>query len=187
MPAPATTSTATGRPTGYTAAQIVLHWVIAALIVVQLVLGEDMGPAWRAFRRGTEASADDLFNADIHVYVGLAVLALAAIRFGIRLVDGVPLLPAQENRWMKVLAHTVHGLLYLFMFGMPLSGVAAWYFGIAPAAEVHELAKPVIIGAVVLHAAGALYQHFVLRSDMLTRMIRPERRKTHGWAGHASR
>ncbi len=175
MPATAI-STADDRPAGYTAVQIILHWVIAALIIAQLVLGEDMGPAWRAFRRGTEASAADLFNANIHVYVGLTILVLAATRLGIRLIHGVPLLPAQENRWMAVLAHTVHGLLYLVMFGMPLSGIAAWYFGIAAAAEVHELAKPVIIGAVVLHAAGALYQHFVLRSDVLTRMIRPERR-----------
>ncbi len=64
--------------------QIMLHWTIAALVVLQLLLGEDIKPAYRAFSRGTEPAAADLFNANLHVYVGLAVLLLAIWRFGIR-------------------------------------------------------------------------------------------------------
>ena len=64
-------------PSGYTTMQIVLHWTIAALVIFQLVLGEDIKPAYRAFIRGTEPAAADLSNANLHVYVGLAVLMLA--------------------------------------------------------------------------------------------------------------
>ncbi|MEO5759171.1 MAG: hypothetical protein ABIQ51_20155 [Mesorhizobium sp.] len=46
--------TVANEPTGYSATQIVLHWAIAALIVLQLLLGEDIKPAYRAFSRGTE-------------------------------------------------------------------------------------------------------------------------------------
>ena len=32
---------------GYSRWQIMLHWGVCALIVFQLIFGEDMGPAWR--------------------------------------------------------------------------------------------------------------------------------------------
>ncbi|RUZ31655.1 cytochrome b, partial [Mesorhizobium sp. M7A.F.Ca.US.003.02.1.1] len=57
------------EPAGYTGTQIVLHWAIAVLIVLQLVIGEDIKPAYRAFSRGTEPAAGDIFSANIHVYV----------------------------------------------------------------------------------------------------------------------
>jgi cytochrome b561 len=49
----------------------------------------------------------------------------------------------------------------------------AWYFGMGEIGELHEIGKPVIIVAVAVHAAGALWQHFVARTDVLRRMLRP--------------
>lgn len=80
--------TAENSPAGFTATQIILHWTIAALIVFQLVFGEDIKPAYRAFNRGNEPASGDLFNANLHVYVGVAVLVLAILRFAIRLRRG---------------------------------------------------------------------------------------------------
>lgn len=57
---------------------------------------------------------------------------------------------------------------------MPITGALAWYLGVGVAGEVHELAKPVIIIAVALHALGALWQHFVAKTDVLMRMLRPQ-------------
>ncbi len=37
---------------GYSLTQIRLHWVVAVLIVFQLIFGEDMGQAWRTVREG---------------------------------------------------------------------------------------------------------------------------------------
>lgn len=79
-----------GKPLGYNSTQIVLHWLIAALLIFQIVMGEQIVPAYRAFRKGMEASADDLLNADIHVYVGVAVLVLAILRLAIRFGRGAP-------------------------------------------------------------------------------------------------
>ena len=165
-------------PAGFTATQIILHWTIAALIVFQLVLGEDIKPAYRAFNRGNEPTSGDLFGANLHVYVGLAVLVLAIWRFAIRLRRGVPDAPVGESVLVRRIAAATHFVLYLFIFGMPVTGALAWYLGLRSMGEVHELAKPFIIVAVSLHAAAALWQHFFVKSDVLVRMLKPMPRRT---------
>jgi cytochrome b561 len=75
------------------------------------------------------------------------------------------------QRW---LATAVHLILYAAIVVMPLTGAAAWYLGIGWLGEIHEIGKPVIIIAVLLHAAGALWQHFVQKSDVLVRMLKPK-------------
>jgi cytochrome b561 len=169
--------TVADEPTGYSATQIVLHWAIAALIVLQLLLGEDIKPAYRAFSRATEPAAGDIFNANIHVYVGLTVLVLAVWRLAIRLQRGVPAAPAEESVALKRIATATHLVLYLFIFGMPITGALAWYFSLGAMGDIHELAKPVIIVVVSLHAAAALWQHFYVKSGVLIRMLRPAARR----------
>lgn len=161
------------HPTGYTTAQIVLHWVIAALVIFQLVFGEDIVPAFRAFRQGTEPQADALVSANLHVYVGLAVLVLAVLRLALRMRYGAPPLPADENIALQYIAKLAHVVLYAAIFLMPLTGALAWYLGLGNIGEVHEIGKPVIIVVVAVHAAGALWQHFVARTDVLSRMLKP--------------
>jgi cytochrome b561 len=164
------------RPTGYTTAQITLHWIIAALVIFQLLLGDFIQPAYHAYRRGAEVTAANALWADIHVYVGLAVLVLAVLRLAIRLRHGVPPTPAGEGPLLRHLATATHVVLYATIFGLPVTGALAWYFDLGFMGEIHSLAKPVVIVAVGLHAAGALWQHFVLRSDVLVRMLRPRAR-----------
>jgi cytochrome b561 len=159
---------------GYTLSQILLHWVIAVLVIFQIIFGEEIVPAYRAIRRGTEASEADLLNADIHIYVGFAILALAILRLALRLWHGAPAAPLNESAAQKWIAAATHFILYAVIFAMPITGALAWYLGIGTMGEVHELAKPVIIIAVVLHALGALWQHFIAKTDVLMRMLRPE-------------
>lgn len=167
--------TASIQPRGYSLAQITLHWVIAALVIYQLIFGDDIKPAYRAFRQGTEPASDALLGANLHVCIGIAVLVLACLRLAIRLMRGAPPAPAGESQAQKWIAAVAHFLLYLFIFAMPVTGMLAWYGGFPQAGELHELAKPVIIVVVALHAAGALWQHFVARTDVLMRMLRPAR------------
>ncbi|TGQ31231.1 cytochrome b/b6 domain-containing protein [Mesorhizobium sp. M00.F.Ca.ET.216.01.1.1] len=165
------------EPAGYTRTQILLHWAIAALVVLQLVIGEDIKPAYRALSRGTEPAAADMFNANVHVYAGLAVLVLAIWRLALRLQRGIPVAPSEERVLLKRIAAATHSLLYLFIFGMPITGALAWFLNLDAMGEIHELAKPVIIVVVTLHAAAALWQHFYLKSDVLVRMLRPAARR----------
>jgi cytochrome b561 len=161
-------------PAGYTGMQIALHWIIAGLVIFQVIFGEEIKPAYRAARRAAEASAQDAFNANIHVFVGIAILLLALWRLFLRLRHGIPMLPENENVMLRWIAIVTHGVLYFIIFAMPVSGMVAWFGGINAAGEVHELGKPVIIIFVALHTAGALWQHFIARNDVLVRMLKPE-------------
>jgi cytochrome b561 len=163
----------TDHPVGYTRTQILLHWLIAALVIFQLLLGEDIVPAFRAFSRGTEPSADAMFSADLHVYVGISILVLACIRLALRLRYGSPALPEGESAFFRLLAQVAHVVLYGAIFLMPLTGMLTWYFDLEWMGEVHETGKPIIIAVIAAHAAGALWQHFVAKSGVLMRMIRP--------------
>ncbi|MCC2099280.1 MAG: cytochrome b [Hyphomicrobiales bacterium] len=162
-------------PKGYTGTQIFLHWAIAALVIFQLIFGEDIGAAWRAYRRGLEPSADATFAANIHVYIGITVLVLALWRLALRVKNGAPPPPPGDSTIQKWIAGAAHIILYLAIIIMPISGSVAWFVGAEAAGEAHEIGKPVIIIVVALHALGALYQHFVAKSDVLMRMLKPAR------------
>jgi cytochrome b561 len=161
------------HPTGYTRAQIILHWVIAALVIFQIVFGEDIVPAFRAFMQGTEPASDAMLPANLHVYIGLAILMLAIVRVALRIRYGAPPVPADENVILKYVAVLAHLILYAAIIMMPLTGALAWYFGMKEIGELHEIGKPVIILVVAIHAVGALWQHFGARSDVFRRMLRP--------------
>ena len=71
----------------YMPAQKVLHWLVAALVVVQAGLG-----LWVAFAApADEALAARLYNA--HDGTGAVLLVLMLLRLAVRLVNYVPRLP----------------------------------------------------------------------------------------------
>ncbi len=161
------------HPAGYTRSQIVLHWIIAALVIFQLVFGEDIVPAFKASLRGTEADSGAALAANLHVYVGLAILVLAVLRLALRIRHGAPALPEGENAYLQFVAKLAHLVLYAAIVLMPLTGALAWYLGVPEIGELHEIGKPIIIIVVAVHAVGALWQHFVAKTDVLRRMLRP--------------
>lgn len=165
-----------GKPLGYSSAQIALHWIVAALVIFQLFTGDQIVPAYRALRRGTEASAADILNANIHIYVGTAVLVLSVLRLGFRLKRGAPIQPSHETALQRVLASATHWVLYGIVIGMPVTGLMAWYLGLRDMGEIHEAAKVAIIAVIAWHMLGAFWQHFVAKTDVLVRMLKPEAR-----------
>ncbi|MFA9230555.1 MAG: cytochrome b [Microgenomates group bacterium] len=156
---------------GYSRTQIRLHWVIAGLIVFQLIFGEDMGRAWLAVENGTVPEMGILVWA--HIVVGIAVLVLAVWRIYIKVTRGVPAAPPSAP-WMETAAKIGHLALYAVMILAPMSGLAAWYGGIAAAAVVHELFKPALILLILGHIGAALYHHFVKKDGLLLRMKTPQ-------------
>ena len=155
---------------GYSSTQIALHWVVAGLILFQLIFGEDMGGAWDAFEQGR--TPDMTFWVWAHIAVGITVLIFALWRLTLRFSRGAPEAP-QASRLMMAAARWGHWALYAAMLLAPISGLAAWYGGIAEAAEVHELFKPVIILLVAGHVLAALYHQFIRKDVLLLRMKRP--------------
>jgi cytochrome b561/polyisoprenoid-binding protein YceI len=97
----------------YDAVAVLLHWLIAALIVLQVVLAGRMeGP------RTPERFA----VLQLHKSIGITVLLLSLLRLGWRLVNPPPPLPATLANWERRLARWTHVAFYVVMIGMPLTG-----------------------------------------------------------------
>ena len=112
-------------PKGYSVLQIVLHWTIAALVIVQLLVNDDMQEAFR--KRSDTGQFDGEVGAIAHITVGLTIFALAIFRLAIRFWRGVPEPHATNPPLINFFGHAAHVLLYAFLFAMPLTGAIAWF------------------------------------------------------------
>ena len=161
---------------GYSLSQVILHWLIVGLIAFQLVFNDAIEDAFKSRIDGEAIDGGMQTGASVHVAIGLTILVLAAIRLGIRLRRGAPPVPPQHNAAIRIVARATHGLLYAFIFLQPLSGGAAWFLGIERAAGVHSTLVWYVFPIVLaLHVGGALAEHFWFRTDVLKRMLKPDR------------
>ena len=160
---------------GYSLTQIVLHWIIAALIVAQVLLHEGMEVAYRFEHGGPAPSESESLLATVHIACGIAVFVLALVRVVLRVRRGAPPPPKQEHAILKLVAKATHFAFYAVILLMPFTGALAWFAGVEAAATIHGIGLPVILGLVFLHIVGALYHHFILKTDVLRRILRPER------------
>lgn len=161
------------------------HWILAVLILAQIALGLT-AKGWRL-----SPTKLDLFVW--HKSLGILILVLVALRIAWRLANPVPAHPAGLPAWERVAARSAHFLLYLLMLALPFSGWIInsasnipfrifWQWPlpalVAPSDAVADLAKAVHLGlfvaiALVLagHIGAALRHHFLLRNDVLRRML----------------
>ena len=82
--------TGTARAGRYAAVAIVLHWLIALLIVLQVSL---------AWRMGGKPTPESFAVFQLHKSVGITVLFLSLIRLGWRLINPPPPEPPGLQRW----------------------------------------------------------------------------------------
>jgi len=155
----------------YSVPQRLLHWLVALLVFFNLLFPDGMN-AWRHLvHRGQTPSPGDIASANIHAYAGIAVLLLAIVRLAVRFSSDAPEKPNGQPAFLHHIAHVTHVLLYVLIFAMPVSGIAAYYLGVDTAGSVYGgLMKMLLWIVVVLHIFGALVQHFYFRSDVLRRM-----------------
>jgi len=161
------------------------HWLVAALILVQVGLGI-AAVSWRL-------SPTKLNLFVWHKSTGMLILALVALRVLWRLSHAVPALPADTARWERGAAQASHFLLYALLVGVPLSGwVIASASGIPfsifwriPLPEIVAVDKPTaemaarihlwlivaFVALLVVHVGAALRHHFVKHNDVLSRML----------------
>jgi cytochrome b561 len=159
------------HPKGYSITQIALHWIAAVLILLQYVLNDWISEAWDAFKDGQPIVFDPLVAQ--HVFGGILIALLAFWRISLRMRLGAPPPPEDEAPALKLAAKATHGLLYLLMFTLPLSGGIAWFLGQRAAAEAHEIGTTVFMVLIGLHIVGALYHQLVLKNNLMQRMKRP--------------
>lgn len=155
----------------YSLSQRFLHWAVALLIFFNLLFPDGMNIWHRLMRRGQVPTPEQISSANIHAYVGIAILMLAVLRLGLRFTKGVPDEVAQEPAIFRLAARLAHAGLYILIFSMPLSGIAAYYFGIYPAGSFHaDVLKIILWALIAAHVAGALVHQFYWKSNVLRRM-----------------
>jgi cytochrome b561 len=162
-----------------------LHWGTALLIIGLVAVGLLM-----------QELPNSLFKLKVYAWhksFGLTVLALVLVRLGWRLFDPRPPYPAGMPAWQQRLSSIAHGLMYLLIIAMPLSGwlynsaanfPLRWFglFGLpslaAPDPELKQLARLLhawgfyLLGLLfTLHVGAALHHHFVKRDTTLARML----------------
>jgi cytochrome b561 len=137
-------------------------------------------------------SPDKLRLYSYHKWIGITVLLLVAVRVSWRLSHVPPPLPASVAAWQRQASAVVHGLLYLLMIAIPLSGwlmssakgFQTVWFGVLPLpdligkdkalgdqlAEVHKILNFTLLALVVLHVGAALQHHFIEHQPFLQRM-----------------
>ena len=93
-------------------------------------------------------------------------------RLVLRHREGAPASP-QQHRALMFLASAVHIGLYVDLIGAAIVGLLA-YFWLPALGPLHELmTRQILLVLFGLHVIGALWHHFVVRDEVMTRMIRP--------------
>ncbi|WP_136621629.1 MULTISPECIES: cytochrome b [Mesorhizobium] len=170
----------------YTSAQKAIHWAVFLLVVglYGLTYVEELFP------RGDPGRALVWW---FHISFGLLLFALVVIRVGLRLTLGTPGLPTEMSELERWAAKIAHLLLYALLATIPVLGILlTWYrgdalsfFGLftipAPVSpdrdtarfirELHSLCANSILILAAVHAAAALWHHFIRKDDVLKRML----------------
>ncbi len=151
--------------------QRVLHWATALLVFFNLLLPDGMEQWRRAMRQTGSATPEQVSSANIHAYVGIAILALVALRLILRFTQGVPPDPTREPAIFRLAAKIAHFGLYALLIGMPLTGIGAYYFGNGTAGDIHaDVLKVVMWVLIAGHVGGALVHQFYWKTNVLRRM-----------------
>ncbi len=173
-------------PTRYSTTAISLHWLIALLICAAFAMGLYMTGI-----PGITPQKLKLFSW--HKWIGVTIFGFVVLRVLWRASHPVPALPVSMSRWQQQAAHAGHGLLYVLMIIVPLTGyfysaaagIPVVYLGwfempmlIAKNKELQDILGPIhawlnyfMAAVVVLHVLAALKHHWVDKDGTLAKML----------------
>ena len=162
-----------------------LHWLIFLLVVCMLIAGFLLD--------GIQDKVTKSEIVNYHKLIGVSILTLMLLRLLWALVNPKPELPLGTPRWQHFAERGMHGLLYLVLIIMPLSG---WIMSVAAGHlphffsyhlslpfvpenkalsntmfETHHAIAILIIVLVSIHILAALYHHFIKKDNVLKRMM----------------
>jgi cytochrome b561 len=161
----------------------ILHWGIALLLVLQVLLGLIMPEI--------EEETPDEGIVAWHMSVGATILLFGLLRVLWRVLHAPPPplpMPLWQERAARFAHHALYGLVLaatiLGWAGASYFGFAVRLFGVLPlpalaakgtpwahnAAELHGALVWTLVAVVAVHIAGALYHQFVLRDRALHRI-----------------
>ena len=169
----------------YTRTAIILHWLVALGLAGTFALG--------FYMEDLPLSPNKLKFYSWHKWAGVTLLVLIVLRLAWRLLHRAPELPDSMTRMEKLAAHAGHGLLYVLMLAIPMSGwlmssaqgfTVVW-FGVWPLPnlvaksadlgslleDLHVFLNYSLLVVVAGHVAAALHHHFIKKDAVLARML----------------
>lgn len=171
----------------YSQAAKILHWLVAAAIVLQFILANLAEAA-----EDNDQVMQQLALLANHKSVGITILTLAVIRLLWRFTHSPPPLPGTMPHWQVIASHISHWTLYTLLFLIPISGwlmssasaySVSWFNivqlpdFIAPdpelkelLEEVHETLAGLLFLVASLHIAAAIKHAVFDRDGVLARM-----------------
>jgi cytochrome b561 len=164
---------------------ITMHWLMFLLLVAVYACIE----LREFYPKGSDMRAD---LKTWHFMLGLTVFAMVWLRLALRLFQVSPAITPQPVPWQNILAKLVHLVLYVFMIGMPVlgwlilsgEGKSIPFYGLELPAliaknkelaenieDIHKTIAEVGYYLVGLHTLAALYHHYFVRDNTLSRML----------------
>lgn len=180
--------------TRYDSVSMIIHWITALLMIFMIIFGEELMEAGEEAGE-TGEGLGGAFGPSLHVSIGVAVLILTLLRIVWRLTHKAPPYPETMKPYELLASRAVHGLFYLLMIGIPLTGWLAFggflaeepamsavrVFGAfpVPAApvtgrvfkELHEIGSNAAMVLAGLHVLAALKHQFLDGDGVFRRML----------------
>jgi len=173
-------------PTQYGFVSKLLHWTLFLLVSANFILITRVDMLIKG-----DARISQLVN--LHRSIGVLVLLLAALFIYWEISHPKPALPKNMNKPSRILAKSVHGLMFLLLLALPISGYVMStlagktisFFGLfnlpvllaanKPMAkevfEVHGALAFTLLILVLIHVAASFYHHLVKKDNVLVRML----------------
>ena len=169
---------------GYGLVARLLHWAMAIAIIAMFALG-----LW--MRELDYYSPYYKSAPDLHRSIGIVLFCILAFRFAWRLANPEPA-DTELTTFERLASRTVHWGFYPLLFALMIAGYfistadgrPITVFGLFDvpalitekgmekiAGAVHYYLAFLTIGIAAIHAAGALYHHFIKRDGVLLRMV----------------
>jgi cytochrome b561 len=182
-------------PDRYGAVAMTLHWLIAAMVLINIGLGLYFVDLPQDF------PGKSLFT-QTHKSIGLTVLMLSVVRLYWRLMNPPPPLPAGTGAFVRITSKTVHWIFYFLLIAIPLAGWSIvsvsplgiptqyfWQFvwphigflnglsmderrALLPIfVNIHNTLAFLAALLIAIHVGAALYHHFIRKDSVLRRML----------------
>ena len=167
-----------------------VHWSTLLLIAAAYIA------IWGSYAVATKEQ--EAFLTQLHRSLGVTVFVLTLFRLGWRWHARIPSLPADLPAIQKMAARVAEYVLYALLLAQPILGILYinargrrvdfFFLGELPpivgpdkvlakqAVAAHDIVAYVLLTFIGLHAAAALFHHFVRRDDVLNAMLPRSRR-----------
>ena len=159
----------------YSSYQIILHWTIASLVLLQLIFDEGIKNSYSNIIKGSEKFIHSSDSGGMHLAIGIIVLILMIFRTVLRIKTGVPQAPSKTPPILKGIAKISHLCIYLLLFTLPITGLIGGYLKLNTVLVLHQLSSKLLIVLVLFHICAAIFHEGVLGNRILHRMFTPEK------------